>query len=293
MDNESIPVIIPIRSLAGMPLLHALLNIRQILSVHNGIEWQLQDIRDHHLIRDSSGAPKYAWCGRGRGTTKCPDETSAIFYLREHWDAEDSGDFMHSATPNDWGSAYWFASWPMITTWVVLQGKGSRSGQRVLVLSTHLDPLNPRVRTKSIEQVLAEADRLRTEFSKKGTISQAFLLGDFNCDCGTEPYRRCEEAGWMDSVARVEGPYRPGSFTFHKFQGPAFKPKRMNFDRCIDFIWLWPKNQLGDRDGSNRTWDTSVKTDKRRFGPAGPDDVNGVYPSDHYPVIADVLLEVS
>jgi len=253
-----------------------------VVATQEGIEWQLQDIDDR--ILDNSGAPKYARCGKGRGTTSCPDETSAIFYLKEHWDAEASGDFMHSSTPYVPGSKYCCASWPMITTWITLQGKGLRGGHRVLVLSTHLEPLNPRVRTKSIEQVLTEADRLRTEHDCK----QAFLLGDFNCDCGSEPYHRCETAGWVDAVASVDGPYRPGSFTFHAFQGPAFDPKCMYFDRCIDFIWLWPKNPHGTGDG----WDISAVIDKRRFGPAGPDDVNGTFPSDHYPVIADISLEV-
>ena len=61
----------------------------------------------------------------------------------------------------------------------MLQGRGSRAGERVLVLSTHLEPLNARVRTISAQQVLAEATRLRLEHD----CHEAFLLGDFNCDC--------------------------------------------------------------------------------------------------------------
>merc|ERR1712139_704686 len=100
------------------------------------------------------------------------------------------------------------------------------------------DPYSPAIRATSAKQVLAEAERLRTEHR----CDQAVLMGDWNADCVEEAYTTCSDAGWVDALPCVEGPYAPGSFTYHEFKGSAHCPKgaeTSDHDMCIDFIWLW------------------------------------------------------
>jgi len=142
-----------------------------VVATQEGLRWQM-----HHLTKDLHG--RYECIGQPLGTHYFNNETSAILYDKSRWDLEASGDFMLSATPEVWGSSYDGASWPIITTWVVLVGRQSdvgphpHVGHRMLVISTHLDPRNPLVRAASAKQLISESERLRTEHK----CTQAFLL---------------------------------------------------------------------------------------------------------------------
>jgi endonuclease/exonuclease/phosphatase family metal-dependent hydrolase len=232
-----------------------------VVATQEGLNWQMRD-----LVADLGG--RYRCIGRPRGTHYFNDETSAILYDQSRWEVQQSGDFMFSPTPQVWGSSYDGASWPMITTWTVLVGRGVHTGRRMIVVSTHLDPMNVAVRTASSRQLLEVCEQLRVEHN----CENMFLLGDFNADCQEECLTACAAAGWMDAYTLLHGNYLPGSYTYHGFSGVDYDSKNL----AIDFVLFKP---------ADLQVDTAV-VDTHRYGPDGK-SADGFYPSDHYPIVVD------
>lgn len=238
-----------------------------VVATQEGLRWQME-----HLQHDTGN--RYVSIGRPRGTHFFDNETSAILYDAKKWRHAEHGDFMNSPNPFTWGSKYDGGSWPMITSWAVLESI-SAVGARILVVNVHLDPCSADVRILSARQILTEATRLREEHSCK----QAFVIGDFNADCDEESYTLFIDAGWKDTYKHMHGAYEAGSFTFHGFEGATHKHQESDHVKCIDFILCWPQDMQI----------VSASVDKRRYGAAGP-ETGSIFPSDHYPVIVDVKI---
>jgi endonuclease/exonuclease/phosphatase family metal-dependent hydrolase len=244
-----------------------------ILCTQEALLWQCR-----HMAADLKD--EYKWVGRARGTSCHNNETSAIFFHKDRYRLVATDDFMFSEEPTKWGSIYEGASYAMINTWVVLEGLGSRSSERLLVISAHLDPYSQSVRTRSAEQLVAEAERVRMAQN----CQRVFIAGDFNADCTCPMYSVITGAGYMDSYLSVNGEYESGSFTYHDFKGPEHKPagpEESDFDRCIDFVFAWPSTLKVSQ----------ALIDKEQYGIRGPEP-GGIWPSDHYPLIADISLDV-
>lgn len=245
-----------------------------VVATQEGLDWQLQ-----HMKNDLQG--KYSVIGRPRGTGYFTNETSAIFYDHSRWEVVETDDFMFSSMPKVWGSTYEGASYAMITSWVLLEGKGTRVGQRFLVMSTHLDPYYRSVRESSANQLLLEAERLRNEKQCERVV----VMGDWNADCTEKAYTTFADSGWTDAVACInsDSANAPGSFTYHAFVGASYRTNPNGLsetDRCIDFIWVRPSAMEV----------TAALVDKQRYGPDGQ-EAGGILPSDHYPVIVEVKMK--
>lgn len=249
----------------------------EIIMTQEGLDFQLRNIADDL-------EEKYLYVGQKRGgPTWLNDETSAIFYERALWDLERTGDYMLSDTPDTPFSAYPGADWPMITTWVLLSGRKARAGQRILVVSTHLDPGNRDVRAKSAKQVI----RITGELYSTYACDAAFIAGDFNCAYEEEAYTVFEASGWVDSYKTVHGPendqaYPKGSFTYHAFKGGQYVPagaQESDPDHAIDFVFMRPTDVQV----------TQAAFDKDRYTRYGADP-RGIWPSDHYALVIDVAL---
>ncbi|CAE8722651.1 unnamed protein product [Polarella glacialis] len=254
-------------------------HLPDFVATQEGLSWQLR-----HMASDLDHG--YAFVGGFRGgPTWNTDESSAIFYRKSSWDLEVSGDFMLSQTPEVPYSSYPGASYPMITSWAVLASRpsdGIKEPSRVLIVSTHLDPYVPEVRAASAEQLRQTVAELRQTHS----CQQAFLLGDFNSDFEESPWQLLKQAGWVDSWEEKNGAYPAGSFTYHAFQGPSYKPEGPQVsdpNHTIDFIWLW-----GGGPGTAPSV-VSSKVERQRYTSSGP-CASGVLPSDHYALVTEVLL---
>eukprot|EP00929_Paragymnodinium_shiwhaense_P044051 TRINITY_DN22600_c0_g1_i1.p1 TRINITY_DN22600_c0_g1~~TRINITY_DN22600_c0_g1_i1.p1 ORF type:complete len:272 (-),score=15.63 TRINITY_DN22600_c0_g1_i1:105-920(-) len=244
-----------------------------IVGTQEGLLWQLRDISTdlHH---------QYGYIGRPRGTSWKDDETSAVFFNKLLWRVLDSGDFMLSPTPHQWGSSHPGASYAMISTWASF-AEVDRESCQMLVVNTHLDPYNSSVRTVQAAQLVAFMKERRKEHGCR----RYYLMGDFNADF-TEPcYALLQSAGFADLYRQVHGRYQPGSFTYHAFEADMYKPEGLEFsdpDHPIDFIMAWSDHENVTR----------ASFDKRRFGPWSPGDPDGVLPSDHYPLVVDVSPKI-
>jgi endonuclease/exonuclease/phosphatase family metal-dependent hydrolase len=221
----------------------------------------LQEALYHQVRQIQQALPQYDHYAVGRNDGKNKGECCAIFYRKDRFTINDSGTFWFSDTP---GSKDWGNLWPRICSWVHLTEKATGDG--FYVYNVHLDVFSQNSRQKSVE-LLAKRIAVRSR------PDPFIVMGDFNMNLDNPamvylqnldsktPYPRMLSA-WQSLY-----PGQPCGGTRRSFLGPSSGPK-------IDHIPI--------SDGIQVLY---VKVDRR--------SVNGRHPSDHYPVIAEVVLENS
>lgn len=250
-----------------------------ILGTQEGLYSQVEDtasiLEEHHNL-------DYAYLGIGRRgewhSLFADAETSAIFYKRSEWTVEATGNFMFSDTPTEIYSSYDSASFPMISTWAVLISR-TRDGRRFLAVSTHLDPYSPSVREQSAKQLLDTVTGLFETYS----CTQVVLLGDFNSGAMGKAHHVFSPS-LVDAFVSDHGEHGKDSFTYHDFEGPAYQPQgngpRPGYpgqtlsdpNSPVDFIMVKGMTVM----------DGSTLVDKSQY--------KGIWPSDHYPVVAALQI---
>ncbi|WP_053057823.1 endonuclease/exonuclease/phosphatase family protein [Rubrobacter aplysinae] len=188
-------------------------------------------------------------------------------YNAVYWDPNrlnllDGGGFWLSETPDErsrsWGSSHVrSASWARFRT---------PHGAEFVHLNTHLDHESGEARVEGSRLILRRLEELT------GGTLPAIVTGDFNCNPGYRTYQMYEEAGYSDAHRLVGN---PPENTFHRFAGQDFTPRRRDSEARLDWVLV--------RDGSERRWETRSCSVVR-------DEVPPVYPSDHYPVVAELVL---
>jgi len=196
--------------------------------------------------------PAYRWFGRDRRGGHA-DEHMGVFYRTDRLRLVRSGNFWLSDTPAVPGSISWGNLYPRMVTWGEFRTRDH--GRRVYLFNTHLPyrAEDEAAREKGAALILA---RIR---AIAGTVP-VVLTGDFNTVPDSETHRLLAAGltdAWEAAPAR-EGP----AGTFHGFTG---RP-----DRRID--WLWTRGLRATR--------VTVRTDHD----------GDRYPSDHFPVVADLDL---
>ena len=197
--------------------------------------------------------PDYDWVGEGReGGTE--GEHTAIFYKRSRWEAVEAGNFSLSEEPEQLGVKSWDASHTRMCTWVALK---SREGGRFAMFNTHLDHIGEEAQRKGMELI---RERMRTLRDKTGL--PVVLTGDFNVTPEHAAVAGLEREGYQSVYSVLQSGNREIGGTVHHFKGG-------NSGETIDYIFLSPDWRIH-----------SVEIDRERY--------DGRYPSDHYPVIAEV-----
>ncbi|GAA2444500.1 endonuclease/exonuclease/phosphatase family protein [Actinomadura vinacea] len=208
-------------------------------------------------MRDLDGAlPEHDWIGMGRqGGTR--DEFSAIFYRKDRFEVLDFDHFWLSDTPNVIGSKTWGNNITRMVTWAKFRDR--RTGTAFYHVNTHFDHQSENARVKSAELILQ-----RVRGFEAGT--PVVMTGDFNAAAEkTQPYSVLTgQDAFVDTwkTADKRGP------AYNTFGG--WKPPVPGGDR-ID--WILTR-------GDVRTGWTEID----------PYQKDGLYPSDHYPVVAHVTI---
>lgn len=184
---------------------------------------------------------------------------NVIFFSKDRYEYVSSGCYWLSETPLIAGSKSWETARARHCNWVRLKDKSTNKEFRVLDL--HLDHVAQLAKEQQIKLVMEESAQYDVNFPQ-------LLAGDYNADMKNEVIKIIKSSGWTDTFAAVNGEIEPGRTT-HGFQGPKVKPGK---NGRIDFIFSR---------GPIKT--TSSKIVK--------DEVGGVYPSDHYFIYADVIIE--
>lgn len=206
-------------------------------------------------ILDKEFSEKYARVGEGRSPIEMFTEYSAVYYLKDKYNLIDSGTIWLSETPEKKYTKDFESKHNRIATWAVLEDK--ETGVRYSHINTHLDHVLESTRVEQSKVLLNKIEELQAS----GTV---ICTGDFNSYETGEAYAlMCES---MDD-AKLIAQKSDSGITFHNYG--AIEEHE---DGAIDFVFT--------------TKGTQVDTYK-----IIRNTVQGFYPSDHYPIVADVIIK--
>ncbi|KAH0426965.1 endonuclease/Exonuclease/phosphatase [Colletotrichum camelliae] len=228
-------------------------------------EAQHQQLLDLH----SELGSRWGYIGRGRADGDVDGEFSPIFYRIDHWVLEKTQTYWLSPTP-DVPSSAWGATINRIVTIGLFRHKVSST--KVVVMSTQLDHRSAEARAESAKLLLSLARQWQTESSNDDqVVVPVFLGGDFNSGPTEEPHRllTAKPDGMSDLKNLVPISHRYGNTITCTTFGEA-EPT------IIDHLFVL--NPAG--------------IEFHNFGVLSIRFDDGVYYSDHRPVLADMEIPV-
>lgn len=213
----------------------------------------------YHQVRDLEEAlgEGWDWIGLGRDGGS-HGEFMAIFFDARRFEPLEFDHFWLSETPETMGSVSWGHTNRRMVTWVRLR---EREGDLELyVVNTHFDHLVAEARKRS-------ALLLRERIGELDPELPLVVTGDFNAPAETSaPWRILVEEGPLED-AWLEADSREGRVgTFHGWGPPR-------------------------KDGPRIDWVLVRGVERVRAAAAWVDRPEGVWPSDHLPVWAELELE--
>lgn len=164
-----------------------------------------------------------------------------------------SGDIWLSETPDVAGSISFGSTFPRLCTWAEVTVKNS--GMKLMVVNTHLDHILSATRSSQIEVLINEV--------KKINQYPLIIMGDFNESPLTAIKKKLMSA--FDLKDPWEEKKYPEETSHHAFAGD-----KAGEGYRIDWILIPKKFEC-----------TDLKLEKKSS--------DGVYPSDHYPLLATVI----
>ncbi len=203
-----------------------------------------------YLRRNLDG---YDYVGEGREGGD-GGEYSALFYNEDKLKVEDSGTFWLSPTSGR-VSTGWDAALPRIVTWARFQRRDTR--ESFMAFNTHFDHVGQQARIESARLIVNMISQLNRD------RLPVVLTGDLNLTPDTEAIGVL--TGYLKD-AYAQAPVRlgpEGTYTGFDYDAPA--------ERRIDYIMTSP---------GVRVLRYATLTDA----------VDNRFPSDHFPVIAEVIL---
>ncbi len=220
-------------------------------------EAQLDQIRDLE-----QRLPEFAWYGVGRNDGKEAGEFCPVFYRRDRFELLQQETHWLSETPDTPGSKGWDTAITRLVTIVRLRDR--RTDGEFCLLNTHLDHVGELARQNG-------AALIRKYVGQLDGQPPVVVTGDFNCVPEQKPYQ-------MMTAADDQQPASNLVDTRSIAQQPALGPdstwngfREIVPQRRIDFIFARP----GTTVERHRTLD---------------DRVQDRFPSDHLPVVAELIL---
>lgn len=209
-----------------------------------------------HQLKDITELKDYTYFGAGRDDGKSAGEHSAILYKPAKYQVLSSGNFWLREDPSKPGKGWDATCCNRIATWVKFKDK--KSGKAFFVFNVHFDH----------QGIVARKESAKLMISKINEIAKGMptiLTGDFNSAPDAEPINILK-AAFQDSydITKLR-PYGPvGTFNSFKFTAPM--------EGRIDYIFVTKNIEVNKY---------AVITDflKQR------------YPSDHFPVVAEVVIK--
>jgi len=235
--------------------------VSHIIQEHDPILFGTQEGYYKMLTELHGGLEAYNWIGMGR-FGEHDDEHCAIFYKRDQLEVLEEGHFWLSDTPEVPASKCWDSMFPRMCTWARFRHMYTQKA--FIVYNTHLDHRSQEARENGIKVIW---DYIRSHKSEHSL--PVIVMGDMNSHPNdpTILYLRGESYekgpnGWLkDAYTALEGHI---GRTAHDFNGGADEAP-------IDYIFVSPEVEL-----------LETIVDRRQ--------IEGGYPSDHYPIIASLRL---
>lgn len=215
-----------------------------------------QEVQNHQLKYLIDNLPAYSYIGVGRDDGKQGGEYSCIFYNKEKFEPVKHATFWLSPTP-DSASKGWDAAYNRVCTYGLFKSKQTK--QLFWVFNTHFDHVGKEARLNSAKMILTKIGQLNTK------NYPVFLTGDFNLRPEEKPVQ--EITSQMQNARAVSKVVYGNADTWNAFK---FSEKP---NGTIDYIF--------------------ISNDKRIRVPKFAtitDSYDLKYPSDHFPVMATILL---
>jgi endonuclease/exonuclease/phosphatase family metal-dependent hydrolase len=230
-----------------------------------------QELQSGNLKTYQRQLTRYAWVLGPRYGNREPYSFNAVFFEPSRLELLNSGGFWLSTSPQSY-SGSWQTKVVRSANWVHL--RFTDTGLSLLHLNTHLDHVSKAARLAGSELILRKLARLLKRYGNEPPI---IITGDFNCRPATSTYRNfTEEGGFVDTYLAAGNEDQAEANTFHAFKGSQYRDVRPGLGpRRIDWILL------KDLRRRMRVRSHSIVRDY--------DGDSGVHPSDHYPVLAELL----
>ena len=197
----------------------------------------------------------YNWYGVGRDDGKEKGESAAIFYRKDRFIVDGQKTLWLSETP-EIISRGWDAALNRTVTITLLED--IITSREFYFLNTHFDHIGEKARTESSKLFIEEINKFPPDVP-------VILTGDFNYTSSSDGYKIIT-SNLSDAMTISKQESTGGNITFNGF-GNDIRPNNK-----IDFIFV----------------NNNVEVLKHLIDTT---TCNGFYPSDHYPVIADLLLK--
>lgn len=197
---------------------------------------------------------EYANVGTYRDDGVEAGESNNIFYKKDKYDLIDSGDFWLSKTP-DVPSKDWDAGCYRICTYAILKDK--QTGFTYAHFNTHFDHVSDVAQAESVAIISAKVAEIAPDIP-------VVLTGDFNFNETAGHYDNLLSCGFKDTKYLTDDYDLGASYNGYKLFPLGINP--------IDHIFV---------NGYVKSVQLST-IDKSKF--------NGIYPSDHFPVIVEMTL---
>ena len=227
-----------------------------------------QELQGGNLETYQEKLPEYDYVLGPEASDKAPHQFNAIFYDPKRLEVLDSGGFWLSKTPERL-SASWQTRCIRSANWVNL--RCPNSGLSFLHLNTHLDHVSRPARLEGSRLILRKVAEMQ---KVQGQDIPTVVTGDFNCTPDSLPYSNFMEDGFVDTYLAA-GSDVGDAGTFHAFEGSRYTETGHGPER-IDWVLL-----RGPRQRIRALSQLTVRDHDRE---------SGIYPSDHYPVLAELVL---
>jgi endonuclease/exonuclease/phosphatase family metal-dependent hydrolase len=232
-----------------------------VVGLQEALRGQLDDIE--------AALPEYGEIGVGRDDGRTQGEYSAILYRKDRLDVNESGTFWLSDTPETPGSITWRNACPRLCTWARFVPQPP--GTAFYMFNTHLDHVSQLSREKAVVLI---AERIQ----KRRHPDPFVVTGDLNAAEDNPAVQYLKGKGELDvawnglsqnplplvDTFRVLHSDDAEVGTFHSFKGTTSNPK-------IDYIFARP---------GTKVLQAAIVRDRQ----------GDRYPSDHFPVLAELRL---
>ncbi|KAJ0394308.1 hypothetical protein P43SY_004191 [Pythium insidiosum] len=253
---------------------HRRTHVANLINRYHPAVMATQEGEEPQLAELQALLPGYERFGKPR---KPENEHTQIFYDASVVELLDGDTFWLSETPHVPQSWSWDTSMVRIATWCRFRLRCT--GQQLVVVNTHLDH----------QGAVAQLEGSRTIWSVVQKIVEQhghpplFLMGDFNVNRGSRVYDFLTKHhdGPLFSDAWRAAEHRIGDVanTYHEWIGPAYDAttppppttEPLSGHEHIDWIFARPALPV-------------------TVAQVVTESLNGRFPSDHYPIVADFLV---
>jgi len=222
-----------------------------VIGLQEALKEQIEDLLE--LL------PEYSWHGVGRDDGKEKGEYSAILFRTGKFQLLGGSTFWLSETP-DTVSVGWDAALPRIVTWVLL--KENESQRMFYHFNTHFDHVGIEARKNSAKLIL---EKIREITAKETSPHSVVITGDFNSRPESDVYKILTET-FSDAKNISKNGHYGSSISFNGFGKSLEEGNRIDCIFVNDQIIVKQHGIIGET-------------------------FEGNYPSDHMPVIAEIVIQ--